>query len=79
MNNRQQGLVKMGEGVSSLIKELHAKDEVGGALAVGGSQATGVSLLILKNPPLGEGSTVPRSIQGSALYVAQRYTHDRHS
>jgi uncharacterized protein (UPF0261 family) len=53
MNNRRAGLEKMGEGAAAILKELHSKGELGGVLAVGGSQGTAVSLLIMKTVLLG--------------------------
>jgi uncharacterized protein (UPF0261 family) len=53
MNDRRSGLEKMGEGASNLIKALHSRGEVGGVIAVGGSQGTGVSLQIMKALPIG--------------------------
>jgi len=64
MNNRQQGLVKMGEGVSKIIKGLFSRGELSGVIAVGGSQATGVSLLVMKTVPLG----VPKLVLSTIAY-----------
>ena len=64
INNRQQGLVKMGEGVSKIINELFSEGKLSGLIAVGGSQATGVSLLIMKTVPLG----VPKLVLSTIAY-----------
>lgn len=53
LKNRRAGLEKMGEGAALIIEELFAKDELGGLLAVGGSQGTAVSLQIMKHVPIG--------------------------
>jgi uncharacterized protein (UPF0261 family) len=53
MNNRRAGLEKMGEGAAAILKELQSKGELGGVLAMGGSQGTAVSLLIMKTVLLG--------------------------
>jgi uncharacterized protein (UPF0261 family) len=51
MKERRLGLEKMGDGASNLIKALCTEGEVGGVLAVGGSQGTAVALLIMKVVP----------------------------
>ena len=53
MKNRRAGLEKMGDGAANIIREMNAKGELGGVIAVGGSQGTAVSLLLMKTVPLG--------------------------
>ena len=53
MKDRRAGLEKMGEGAAAILKALHAKGQLIGVLAAGGSQATTVSLQIMKTVPLG--------------------------
>ena len=53
MKNRRAGLEKMGDGAANIIREMNAKGQLGGVIAVGGSQGTAVSLLLMKTVPLG--------------------------
>jgi len=71
MKNRQQGLAKMGEGVSGIINELFSRGELGGVIAVGGSQATSVSLQIMKTVPLGIPKLVLTTIAYSPVITSE--------
>jgi uncharacterized protein (UPF0261 family) len=53
VKNRRAGLEKMGDGAANIIREMNAKGELGGVIAVGGSQGTAVSLLLMRTVPLG--------------------------
>jgi uncharacterized protein (UPF0261 family) len=64
LNNRQEGLVKMGEGVARIIKDLLSERRLSGVIAVGGSQGTGVSLMVMKTVPLG----VPKLVLSTIAY-----------
>lgn len=76
MNNRRLGLEKMGEGASNIIKELHSKGELGGVLAVGGSQGTAVSLLMMKTVPLGIPKLVLTTIAYSPVIIPDMVSGD---
>jgi uncharacterized protein (UPF0261 family) len=69
MNNRRAGLEKMGEGAAAILKELQSKGELGGVLAVGGSQGTAVSLLIMKTVPLGTPKLLLTTIAYSPVII----------
>ena len=64
MNDRRSGLEKMGEGAAIIIRELYARKELSGVIAVGGSQGTAVSLLLMKTIPMG----VPKLILSTIAY-----------
>jgi uncharacterized protein (UPF0261 family) len=64
MNNRRAGLEKMGEGAANIIRELYNKGELSGVIAVGGSQGTAVSLLLMKTIPIG----IPKLILSTIAY-----------
>jgi uncharacterized protein (UPF0261 family) len=62
--DRRGGLEKMGEGASSILKQMYQKGELSGVLGFGGSQGTAVVLLIIKTIPLG----VPKLVLSTIAY-----------
>ena len=71
MNDRRVGMEKMGDGAANIIKELNAKGELGGVIAVGGSQGTAVSLLLMKTIPLGIPKLMLTTIAYSPVVVPE--------
>ena len=64
MNDRRAGMGKMGEGASNILEDLYSKNELSGVFAVGGSQGTAASLLIMKTVPMG----VPKMVLSTIAY-----------
>lgn len=66
----------MGEGAATILQELHSKGELGGDFAVGGSQATAVSLRIMKTVPLGIPKLLLTTIAYSPVIIPDMVSGD---
>jgi uncharacterized protein (UPF0261 family) len=76
LNDRRAGLEKMGEGVAAIMSGLCAENRLCGVLAVGGSQGTAVSLMIMKNVPLGIPKLLLTTIAYSPVIVPDMVSGD---
>ena len=64
LRHEWMSMERMTEGASKIVKELHSKNRLDGALAVGGSIGTALALSVMKALPIG----VPKLIVSTVAY-----------
>ncbi|MFX0199806.1 MAG: Tm-1-like ATP-binding domain-containing protein [Candidatus Hodarchaeota archaeon] len=64
LNDKKAGMEKMAEGACEILKELYARDELDGVVAMGGTMGTALAVVVMKVVPL----FVPKLILTTIAY-----------